>query len=58
MTRKDFIKIAATIAAMPIDSATRAIIVDAMAVTLASTNERFDRARFTQACHPVSEEGE
>ena len=55
MTRKDYILIAAAIAAAKIDAMTgaeyaRKCITHNIALALASDNPRFDRERFLKAC--------
>ncbi len=54
MSRKDFVKIAAVLRWVSehpeADPGTVALAIQAMADTLATTNERFDRERFVKAC--------
>jgi hypothetical protein len=56
MTRRDFNLIASVIRDVdenaPLDEATLAYVVQAFVAALATTNPRFDRARFERACQP------
>jgi hypothetical protein len=50
MSKKDYVLIAATLKALPIDGITLHTVASALADALARDNVRFDRARFLNAC--------
>lgn len=53
MTRKDYVAIAKTIAALPLSDYDKWIVADSFAWRLLDTNPRFDRERFMSAALTV-----